>query len=197
MFWADVEFPAEGGFKLRADGAWTIQWGAAAEGAAATEGLLDGSANIKAPAGNYRLYVNLNNPDEMTWELNAADYGTGGAPAGNYRLYVNLNNPDEMTWELNAADYGTGGGEEPDPDPDPEPEPDYAWAVYGNTADSGTDWVDTPMTTRSAMFGVENVAIPAGGEFLFLSDDTGNVIRTHFFSGGRKSFRLVLSSLFR
>ena len=78
VFWADVEFPAEGGFKLRADGAWTIQWGAAAEGAAATEGLLDGSANIKAPAGNYRLYVNLNNPDEMTWELNAADYGTGG-----------------------------------------------------------------------------------------------------------------------
>ena len=55
VFWADVEFPAEG-----------------------TEGLLDGSANIKAPAGNYRLYVNLNNPDEMTWELNAADYGTGG-----------------------------------------------------------------------------------------------------------------------
>ena len=78
VFWADVEFPAEGGFKLRADGAWTIQWGAAAEGAAATEGLLDGSANIKAPAGNYRLYVNLNNPDEMTWELNADDYGTGG-----------------------------------------------------------------------------------------------------------------------
>ena len=34
VFWADVEFPAEGGFKLRADGAWTIQWGAAAEGAA-------------------------------------------------------------------------------------------------------------------------------------------------------------------
>ena len=60
VFWADVEFPAEGGFKVRADGAWTIQWGAAAEGAAATEGLLDGSANIKAPAarpqtgaGNY------------------------------------------------------------------------------------------------------------------------------------------------
>jgi len=131
VFWADVEFPAEGGFKLRADGAWAIQWGAAAEGAAATEGLLDGSANIKAPAGNYRLYVNLNNPDEMTWELNADDYGTGG---------------DE---------------------PEPGPEPEYDWAVYGNTADSGSDWVDTPMTTRSSMFGVVNVAIPAGGEFLF------------------------------
>lgn len=131
VFWADVEFPAEGGFKLRADGAWTIQWGAAAEGAAATEGLLDGSANIKAPAGNYRLYVNLNNPDEMTWELNADDYGTGG---------------DE---------------------PEPEPGPEYDWAVYGNTADSGSDWVDTPMTTKSSMFGVVNVAIPAGGEFLF------------------------------
>ena len=134
VFWADVEFPAEGGFKVRADGAWDVSWGVATTGAAATEGVLDGGNNITAPAGNYRLYVNLNNSEEMTWELN-------------------------------AADYGTGGGEETDPEPGPEP--DYAWAVYGNTADSGTDWVDTPMTTRSAMFGVENVAIPAGGEFLF------------------------------
>ena len=67
-----------------------------------------------------------------------------------------------MTWELNADDYDTGGDE-----PEPEPEPEYDWAVYGNTADSGSDWVDTPMTTKSSMFGVVNVAIPAGGEFLF------------------------------
>ncbi len=43
------------------------------------DGGLNTQDNIKIPAsGNYRLYVNLNNPDEMTWELNAADYGTGG-----------------------------------------------------------------------------------------------------------------------
>ena len=81
VFWADVEFPAEGGFKIRKDGAWDVSWGSAADYAASTastSGVLDGGNNVKAPAGNYRLYVNLNNPDEMTWELNAADYGTGG-----------------------------------------------------------------------------------------------------------------------
>lgn len=79
MFWADIEFPAEGGFKIRKDGAWDTSWGTATAGAAAaTSGVFDGGDNITAPAGNYRLYVNFNNPEEMTWELNAADYGTGG-----------------------------------------------------------------------------------------------------------------------
>ena len=106
--------------------------------------------------------------DNGTWFGGTADGGLNTQdnikiPAsGNYRVYINLNNPDEMTWELNADDYGTGGDE-----PEPEPKPEYDWAVYGNTADSGSDWVDTPMTTKSSMFGVVNVAIPAGGEFLF------------------------------
>lgn len=78
VFWADVEFPAEGGFKVRADAAWDVSWGVATTGDAATEGVLDGGNNITAPAGNYRVYINLNNPNEMTWELNADDYGTGG-----------------------------------------------------------------------------------------------------------------------
>lgn len=90
MFWADIEFPAEGGFKIRKDGAWATSWGTATSGAAAaTSGVFDGDGNITAPAGNYRLYVNFNNPEEMTWELN-------------------------------AADYGTGGGEEPEPEPEPD-----------------------------------------------------------------------------
>ena len=43
------------------------------------DGGLNSQDNIKIPAsGNYRVYINLNNPNEMTWELNAADYGTGG-----------------------------------------------------------------------------------------------------------------------
>ena len=90
VFWADIEFPAEGGFKVRKDGAWDTSWGTATAGAAAaTSGVFDGGVNITAPAGNYRLYVNFNNPEEMTWELN-------------------------------AADYGTGGGEEPEPEPEPD-----------------------------------------------------------------------------
>lgn len=78
IFWADVEFPAEGVFKVRADAAWDVSWGVAATGAASVSGILDGGNNITAPAGNYRLYVNLNNAQEMTWELNAADYAAEG-----------------------------------------------------------------------------------------------------------------------
>ena len=41
---------------------------------AATEGVLDGGNNIKAPAGNYRLYVNMNDSGNMTWEHNTENF---------------------------------------------------------------------------------------------------------------------------
>lgn len=41
-----------------------------------TDGGLNTQDNIKVPAaGNYRIYVNLNNSANMTYELNAEDYG--------------------------------------------------------------------------------------------------------------------------
>lgn len=70
-FWADVEL-VSGAIKFRADGAWDTSFGSS------TEGMLDGSDNIQVPAGNYRIYVNLNNSSAMTYELNADDYGQGG-----------------------------------------------------------------------------------------------------------------------
>lgn len=70
-FWADVEL-VSGAIKFRADGAWDTSFGSS------TEGMLDGSDNIQVPAGNYRIYVNLNNSAAMTYELNADDYGQGG-----------------------------------------------------------------------------------------------------------------------
>ena len=69
-FYADVEFAADGGFKFRADAGWDVNWGA-------TDGILvAGGDNIPVTAGNYRVYVNMNNPAEMTFELNAKAYGT-------------------------------------------------------------------------------------------------------------------------
>lgn len=68
-FWVDAEL-TDGEIKFRLDGAWDTSYGST------TEGLLDGSDNIKVTAGQYRIYVNLNNSAEMTYELNAADYGT-------------------------------------------------------------------------------------------------------------------------
>ena len=78
-FWVDATL-AEGEMKFRADGAWTLTWGVNAAIEDAVSGVLDGGNNIKVPAGNYRIYLNLNNPDEMTFELNAGDYGTGETP---------------------------------------------------------------------------------------------------------------------
>ena len=71
-FWVDATLVA-GEIKFRLDGAWDTSFGSA------TEGMLDSSGdNIKVPAGNYRIYVNLNNSAAMTYELNAEDYGQGG-----------------------------------------------------------------------------------------------------------------------
>ena len=67
-FWADVEF-AEGEVKFRIDHDWGTSFGSA------TEGKLDSGDNIKVPAGKYRVYVNMNNANDMTYELNEKDFG--------------------------------------------------------------------------------------------------------------------------
>lgn len=69
-FWVDAEL-VDGEIKFRVDGAWDTSFGG-------SNGLLNSGDNIKVTAGNYRVYVNLNNPAEMTYELNAKDFGQGG-----------------------------------------------------------------------------------------------------------------------
>ena len=68
-FYADVEFPADGGFKFRADADWAVNWGSTGSG------VLDSGDNIPVTAGNYRVYLNMNNAGEMTYELNDKMYG--------------------------------------------------------------------------------------------------------------------------
>ena len=70
-FYADVEFAADGQFKLRADADWALNWGAEAFGMTVS----NGDGNLEAKAGNYRIYANMNNPAAMTIELNAGMYG--------------------------------------------------------------------------------------------------------------------------
>lgn len=60
----------DGTIKFRADHTWDINYGAGtSEGTLAT-----GGDNISVTAGNYRIYVNLNNQSKPTYELNAKDY---------------------------------------------------------------------------------------------------------------------------
>jgi len=105
-FYADVEFPADGGFKFRLDGDWAVSYGSK------TEGILDSGDNIPVKAGNYRVYLNMNNFDEMTYELNAKMFGKDEPVAGTT------------------------------PEPEPEPEPEVkGWGLvgeyneWGNTPD--------------------------------------------------------------
>ena len=70
-FYADVEFAADGQFKLRADADWALNWGAEAFGMTVS----NGDGNLEAKAGNYRIYANMNNPAAMTIELNAGMFG--------------------------------------------------------------------------------------------------------------------------
>lgn len=76
-FYADVEFPADGGFKFRLDADWSISYGSK------TEGILDSGDNIPVKAGNYRVYLNMNNAAEMTYSLDAAMYGQVEVEGGN------------------------------------------------------------------------------------------------------------------
>lgn len=72
-FYADVTIESDGGLKFRADGNWDNGYNlGGTDGTLTNDG---GSPNIPVTAGNYRIYVNLNNSGNMTYELSTADYG--------------------------------------------------------------------------------------------------------------------------
>ena len=75
-FYADVEFPADGGFKFRLDGGWDVSYGSTGSG------VLDSGDNIPVKAGNYRVYLNMNNFAEMTYTLDAKMYGKDEPTSG-------------------------------------------------------------------------------------------------------------------
>lgn len=66
-FWADVEF-TNGVIKFRVNHDWAISFGSK------TPGKLDGGDNINVTAGKYRVYVNMNNPKDLTYELSEKDF---------------------------------------------------------------------------------------------------------------------------
>ncbi|MBR6547072.1 MAG: SusF/SusE family outer membrane protein [Bacteroidales bacterium] len=95
-FYVDLTL-IDGKIKFRADDDWAVNWGGA-------DGVLSaGGADIAVAAGNYRIYVNLNDPANPTYELNAKMYGQ-----------------DE-----------NAGSTTPEPEPEPEPTPVTGWSLIG------------------------------------------------------------------
>ena len=67
-FYVDITL-IDGTIKFRANDAWDVNWGGA-DGV-----LVSGADNIPVTAGNYRIYVNLNDPANPVYEINAKMYG--------------------------------------------------------------------------------------------------------------------------
>lgn len=120
LFYADVEAADATEFKFRLDADWGTNWG--------VDGAL-GAGNISLPAGKYRIYLDLNDIDAVTYKISADDYG------------VDL-----------------GGGEDPEEPEDPEdPKVENAWSIIGSVAGSNWDkdfymkevsagiWVSSPI----------------------------------------------------
>ena len=94
-FYVDLTL-IDGKIKFRADDAWDVNWGGA-------EGVLSaGGADIAVTAGDYRIYVNLNDPANPTYELNKGMYGKDEPVGGNTT-----------------------------PEPEPEPTPVVGWSLIG------------------------------------------------------------------
>jgi hypothetical protein len=122
-FYADVEFAADTEFKFRLDADWTISYGLGADGFLTS----DNGANIPAKAGNYRVYLNMNNFGEITYELVAGMYGKDEPVAG-----------------------GTT-----EPEPEPEPTPFVGWGLIGGFNGWGGDLALTSDGTYYVVKGVE------------------------------------------
>ncbi len=95
-FYVDITL-TDGTIKFRANDAWDVNWGGA-DGV-----LVSGADNIPVTAGNYRIYVNLNDPANPTYELNAKMYGQ-----------------DE-----------NAGNTTPEPEPEPEVPAVKGWGLVG------------------------------------------------------------------
>ena len=118
-FYVDMTL-ADGTIKFRANDAWDVNWG----GAAGV--LVSGGDNIPVTAGNYRIYVNLNDPANPTYELVAGMYG---------------------------KDEPVGGTTTPEPEP--EPTPVSGWGLIGAFNGWAGDLALTSDGTYYAVKGVE------------------------------------------
>ena len=109
-FWVDMDFAQDGEMKFRADDGWELSFGYDYE----SGHIVNGGENISYTAGQYRVYLDMNNLSAMTCEFNSDAYGT----------------------EENAGQWDPWADE-------PEPEPVYGWSLIGGFNDWNGDVVMT------------------------------------------------------
>lgn len=78
QFYADIEVASATEFKFRLDADWSkTNWGVETQGQSLNDVdvLTPGGPNISVQPGNYRVYLDLNDWENPTARLSAADYG--------------------------------------------------------------------------------------------------------------------------
>ncbi len=182
-FYADVEFPADGGFKFRLDADWAVSYGTGANGFLTS----DNGGNISATAGKYRIYLNMNNFGEMTYELNTAMYGqpedtgSGDTPdvpevpeVKGWGLIGDFNGwgadlgmtQSGAIWSAKNVDLATGQGWKLRKDGD--------WAVNVGAPGDVEPFTVTVGEALDVVAGGKNLSVPADGTYDIYFDEGNN-----------------------
>ena len=128
-FYVDLTL-IDGTIKFRADDAWDVNWGGA-------DGVLaSGADNIPVTAGDYRIYVNLNDPANPTYELNKGMFG---------------------------KEEPVGGNTTPDT-PEPEPTPVVGWGLVGEYNGWGAE-ADVMLASDGTFLAAKGVALSGQVKF--------------------------------
>ena len=127
-FYVDLTL-IDGTIKFRADDAWDVNWGGA-------DGVLaSGADNIPVTAGDYRIYVNLNDPANPTYELNKGMFGKEEPVGGNTT-----------------------------PEPEPEPTPVLGWGLVGEYNGWGAE-ADVMLASDGTFLAAKGVALSGQVKF--------------------------------
>ena len=127
-FYVDITL-LDGTIKFRADDAWDVNWGGA-------DGVLaSGADNIPVTAGDYRIYVNLNDPANPTYELNKGMFGKEEPVGGNTT-----------------------------PEPEPEPTPVLGWGLVGEYNGWGAE-ADVMLASDGTFLTAKGVALSGQVKF--------------------------------
>lgn len=101
-FYVDLTL-TDGTIKFRADDGWDVNWGV-------TDGaVVAGGGDIPVKAGNYRIYLNMNNPAEIVYTLDAGMYGKEEPTAGTTPEPEPEPTPTVQGWGLVGEYNGWGG----------------------------------------------------------------------------------------
>ena len=204
-FYIDYTFESETEIKFTCDDAWTLNWGAE---------LAGGEGNIKAPAGSYRIYLDLN---AMEYKFDAKMFGqeepglptTGGGsdtPEESWSI-IGLGNDWNTDYDLTETEAGVWKYSaltltETD---EFKIRKDHAWTTsVGGPEENATSTIDPahpyavykPVLGPALSTGDKNIAVQVAGTYDVIYDvNAGTITITDAVPAGAKPIHIFMKSM--